>query len=110
MSHLEKELELIGSEAPDELQINTVMQQPHNKTQKNPNQPATTAKSHVTIETSAVNSKTKKTTAKSRQIVPAITIRKIVVNQTLTPNFLTIPTQAKQIIKKQKIWTCLPTL
>ena len=36
VSHLEKEFELNGLEAPDKLQIKTVTQQPHKKTQKKP--------------------------------------------------------------------------
>ena len=39
MSHLERELELNGLEAPDEMQLNTVMQQ---DTQQNPEKPKPT--------------------------------------------------------------------
>ena len=57
VSNLERELELNGLEAPDEIQLNTVIQQDtHNKTRESPNQRATIAKSQVTIEINAVNS------------------------------------------------------
>ena len=53
VSHLERDLELNGLEAPDKLQINTMLQQVR---QENPeNQLFTTAKSQVTTETSTVN-------------------------------------------------------
>ena len=58
VSHLERELELNGLEAPDELPINSVTQQPP---QQNPNKPkqtykrATIVKNQVTIKISAVN-------------------------------------------------------
>ena len=55
MSHLERQLELNGLEAPDEMQINTVMQQATQQNPENPNQLATISKSQVKIETSAVS-------------------------------------------------------
>ena len=60
----DRELELNGLEAPDELQINTVSQQATRQTQKNANKIATTAKNQVTIETTAVNSNEKKPSMK----------------------------------------------
>ena len=65
VSHLERELELNGLEAPDEMQLNTVMQQATQQNSENPNQHATNAKSQVTIEINAVNSGEKKTKPKS---------------------------------------------
>ena len=44
VSHLERELELIGLEAPDEMPINTVTQEPHSKAPINPDQRATIVK------------------------------------------------------------------
>ena len=61
VSHPERELEMNGSEAPDELQMNTVTQQASQQNPENPNQLVNTGKSQVTIETSAVNSNPKKT-------------------------------------------------
>ena len=85
VSYLEKELELNGFEAPDELQVNTLTQKATQQTPKNPNQLATTAKSPVTIKTSAVNSNEKKTTPETTRIVLTITTVKILVKRTLTP-------------------------
>ena len=85
LSHLEGELELNGLEAPDELQINTLTQQATQKTQKIPNQLATTAKNQVTIETSAVNSNKKKTKPEITPIVLTITTIILVLKQTPTP-------------------------
>ena len=65
VSHLERELELNGLEAPDEMQLNTVMQQ---DTQQNPEKPKPTChhcKSLATIEINAVNSNERKTTPKT---------------------------------------------
>ena len=64
VSHLKKELELKGLEAPDELQMNTVTKQ---ATQRNPEKPKPTchhcknAENQLTIKTTAVNSYEKKT-------------------------------------------------
>ena len=52
VSHLERELELNGLEAPDEIPINTVTQQAHSKTPTSPNQRATIVKNEVTIKLS----------------------------------------------------------
>ena len=87
VSHLERELELNGLEAPDEMQLNTVMQQYTQQNSENPNQHATIAKSQVTIEISTVNSNERKTKSKTIQIVLQITKTTMVVpKQTLTPN------------------------
>ena len=72
VSYLERELELNGLEAPDELQIIAVTQQATQQNQKHPNQLATTAKCKVNIETSAVNSNQKETKPKATRMVPAI--------------------------------------
>ena len=86
VSHPERELELNGLEAPDEMQLNTVMQQDTQQTLKSPNQHATIAKSQVTIEISAVNTNERKTKSKTIQIVLQITKTTMVVpKQTLTP-------------------------
>ena len=101
MSHLERELELNGLEAPDEMKLNTVTQQ---TTQQNSEKPKPTChhcKSQVTIETSAVNSNEKKTKPEITWVVLIITM--LVVTRTLTRttrNFLTIPAQTIRIIKK----------
>ena len=102
VSHLERELKMNGLETPDQLQMNTVTQQATQQNPENPNQLATIGKSQVTIETSAVNSNEKKTQPKLTRIVLTITSIKIVFKQTLTPTieFLIIPTQTIQIIKK----------
>ena len=73
VSHLERELELNGLEAPDEMQINTVMQQDTRQNSEKPNQRATIAKSQATIEINAVNSNEEKTKPKTIQIVPQLT-------------------------------------
>ena len=49
-THLEKEIELNGLEAPDELQVNTVSQQPTNTNADRPNQRATTVKNKAIIK------------------------------------------------------------
>ena len=69
VSHLERELELNGLEAPDEIRLNTVMQQ---DTQQNSEKPKPTChhcKNQVTIEISAVYSNERKTNSKIIQIV-----------------------------------------
>ena len=102
VSHLEKKLELKDLEALFELQINTVTQQATQQNQKNPYQLATTAKSQVTIEFSAINSTEEKTKPKiTRKVMTITTTIIIVVKQTVTPtiNLQTKPTQTIQIIK-----------
>ena len=95
---------MIDLEATDELQINTVMQQATQQIPKNPNQPATTAKIQVTIETSAVNSNEKKTKPKTTRIVPPISTILIVVRQIRTPTIKirTIPMQTIHLIEKTR--------
>ena len=87
VTHLERELELNGLEAPDEMQLNTVMHnKAHNTIPKSLNQLATIAKSQVTIEINAVNSNERKTKVKTIQIVLQITKTTMVVpKQTPTP-------------------------
>ena len=99
VSHLERELELKGLEAPDEMPINTVTPQAHSKTLKSPNQRATIAKNQVTIKISAVNSNEKKTKPEVIRTVPTKTM--VELKQTLTPTkkFQTIPKQTMDIIK-----------
>ena len=83
VSHLERELELNGLEAPDEMPINTVTQQ---APQQNSNKPRPTChhcKDQVTIKLSAVNSNERKNKRKIIQIVPITTME--VPKQTLTP-------------------------
>ena len=75
MSHLRRELELNGLEAPHKMQRNTVTQQAnklHNKTLKIPNHFATITNSQVTIDISAVNSNESKTNSEITRIVPEI--------------------------------------
>ena len=101
VSHLERELELNGLEAPDEIQLNTVIQQ---DTQQNSGKPKPTChhcKSQVTIETNAVNSNERKTKREITQIVPPTTME--VPKQTLTPTITKLQTMPKatiQIIKE----------
>ena len=103
VSHLERELELNGLEAPDEMQLNTVMQQ---DTQRNSEKPKPTChhcKSQVTIGISVVNSNERKTQPKITRIVPQITkTTRVMPKRTLA---LTIKHQSeirrtKQIIKE----------
>ena len=102
VSHLERELDLNGLEATDELQINTVTQQATHQNSEKTNHLANFARSHVTIETSAVNSNEKKTKPEITRLVLKIATTIIVFKQTLTPaiNFSTIPTQTTRRIKK----------
>ena len=91
VSHLERELELNGLEAPDEMPINTVTQQ---APQQNSNKPRPTChlcKNQVTIKLSAVNSNERKNKHEIIQIVPVTTMQ--VPERTLTPtaNLQTIP-------------------
>ena len=102
VSHLQRELELNGFEAPDELQTKTVTQQ---ATQQNSGKPKPTChycKTQITAEISAVNSNEKKTKPKTTRIVLTIAITITVVTRTLTPinEILTKPTQTIQIFKK----------
>ena len=103
VSHLERELELNGLEAPDEMQLNSVMQQDAQKTLKSPNQHAIIAKSQVTIEINAVNSNERKTKSRTIQIVLQITKTTMVVpKQTLTPTtkYQSQTRRTTQIIKE----------
>ena len=100
VSHLERELELNGLEPPDEMTINTVMQQ---APQKNPEKPKPTchhSKIQVTIKISAVNSNEKKTKTEIIRIVPTITV--VVPKQALTQTIRsqTIPKRKLPIIKE----------
>ena len=101
MSHLEKELELSGLEAPDEMPINTVTQQAPQQNLNSPNQRAIIVKNQVTIKISAVNSNERKTKREIIQIVPTTTMK--VPKQTLTPRttkLQAIPKETIQIIKE----------
>ena len=92
VSHLERELELNGLEAPDEMHINTVTQQAPQQTLKSPDQPATIVKNQVSSKISAVNSNERKTKREIIQIVPTTTME--VLKQILIPtrtNLQTIP-------------------
>ena len=103
VSHLEKELELNGLEAPDEIQLNTVIQQDTQQNSGNPNQLATIAKSQVTIEINVVNSNARKTKSKAILIVLQITKTTMVVpKQTPTPTtkFQSQTRWTMQIIKE----------
>ena len=101
VSHLERELELNGLEAPDEIQLNTVIQE---NTQQNSGKPKPTChhcKSQVTFEINAVNSNERKTKREIIQIVPPTTMD--VPKQTLFPTITKLKTMPKttiQIIKE----------
>ena len=104
VSHLERELELNGLEAPDEMQINTVMQQ---DTRQNFEKPKPTChhckKPKATIEINAVNSNERKTKPKTIQIVPQTTKTTMVVpKQTPTPTtkYQSQTRRTTQIIKE----------
>ena len=81
VSHLEKDLEVKGLEARDELQLNTVMQ---HDTKPNNEKPKLTChhcqKSDITIVHIAINSEDRKTMMKARKPVLALTKILIVVN------------------------------
>ena len=94
VSHLERELELNGLEAPDEMPINTVTHKPHSKTLISPDQRATIVKNQVTIKTSVVNSNERKTKPEITQLVPTTTME--APKQTLTP----ITTKLQPITKE----------
>ena len=96
VSHLEKELELNGLEAPDEMPINTVTQQAHSKTLISPDQHATIVKNQVTIKISAVNPTERKTKRETTQIVPTTTM--VVPKQILTPTTTKLQTKPKEAI------------
>ena len=103
VSHLERELELIVLEAPDDMQINTVMQQPSQQISEKSKPTASIAKNQATIGINAVNSNEKKTKSAITRVVPKIIIITIVVlKQTVTPTikFQTIRTRTKQIINE----------
>ena len=93
VSHLERELELNGLEAPDETPMNTVTQQ---APQQNPDQRATIVKNQVTIQTKVVNSNEKKTKHEITQRVPTTTME--APKNTLTPT-----TTKSQTIPKETI-------
>ena len=104
VSHLERELELNGLEAPGEMPINTVTQQ---APQQNSNKPRPTChqcKNQVTIKISAVNSNERKTKREIIQIVSTTTME--VPKQTLTPTtttkLQTIPKETIYIITETK--------
>ena len=103
VSHLERDLEMNGLEAPDELQINSVTQQATQQNSEKPKPTCQHCKIQVTIETNAVNSNETKTKPEITRIVPTIATI-IVVKQTPNPtiNFSTIPPQTIQIIKKDR--------
>ena len=83
VSHLERELELNGLEAPDEMPINTVTQQAPQQNTKRPHQRTTIVKNQVTLKTSVVNSNERKAKPEITQIVPTTTME--APKQTLTP-------------------------
>ena len=91
VSHLERELELNGLEAPDEIPKNTVTPQAPEENSDKPKPTGHRCKNHVTIKISAVNSNERKTKPEIKQIVPTITM--VVPKQTVTPTikFQTIP-------------------
>ena len=102
VSPLERELELDGLEASDEMPINTVTQQ---APQQNSNKPKPTChhcKNQVNIKISAVNSNEKKTKPEIIRIVPTKTM--VVPKQILTPTtkLQTIPKQTIKLIKETK--------
>ena len=85
VSHLEKELELNGLEARDEVQINTVTQQ---ATQQNPEQPKRTChhcKKPGLCRNQSLQHKRERDQAEITRIVLKITTILKVVKQTLTP-------------------------
>ena len=102
VSHLERELELNGLEAPDEIPINTVMQQAPQQNSDKPKPTCHIVKNQVTIKIRAFNSNERKTNPETMRIVPAITM--VVPKQTLTPTtkLQTIPEQKIQRIKETK--------
>ena len=74
VSHLERELQLNGLEAPDEMPINTVTQQPPQQKSNKPRPTCHHCKNQVTIKISAVNSNERKTKQEIIQIVPTTTM------------------------------------
>ena len=103
VSHLERELELNGLEAPDEMQLNTVMQQDAQQNSEKPKPTCHHCKSQATIEISAVNSNERKTKSKTIQIVLQITKTTMVApKQTLTPTtkYQSQTRRTMQIIKE----------
>ena len=103
LSHLERELQLNGLEAPDDLQINTASQQ---ATQQNSGKLKPTCHhcrkpGHYWNQSRQL--KREKAQREIRRAVPTIATKiMLMVKQTLTPTkkFPTIPTQTIQIIKK----------
>ena len=100
VSHLEKELELNGSEAADKMPKNTVTQQASQRNSEKPKPTCHHCKIQVTIKISAVNSNDQKTKPEIIRIVPTITM--VVPKQTPTPTikFQTIPKRTIQIIRE----------
>ena len=74
VSHLERELELNGLEAPDEMSITTVTQQAPQQNSDKPDQRATIVKNQANVKTNAVNSNERKTKRELIQIVPTTTM------------------------------------
>ena len=96
VSHLEKDLELNGLEAPDEMPINTVTQQ---ASQQNSNKPRPTCqivKNQVNVKISVVNTNERKTKHEITQIVPTTTME--TPKQTLTPTPIKLQTIPKETI------------
>ena len=83
VSHRERELELNGLEAPDELPINTVTQQAPEQNSDKPKATCHHCKKPGHYKISAVNSNERKTKPEIIRIVPTITM--VVPKQTLTP-------------------------
>ena len=75
---------------------------PHTKTQKSPNQLATTAKNQVIIAISAVDSNENKTKPERTRIVPPITTVKVAKTLAPTKKLLRIPMQTIQIFKRKE--------
>ena len=94
VSHLERELELNGLEAPDEMQLNTVMQQDAQQNSEKPKPTCHHCKNQVTIKISVVNSNERKTKHEIIQIVPTTTME--VPKQTLTPTTTKLQTIPKE--------------
>ena len=70
VSHLERELELVGLAAPDEMPINIVTQQAPQQNSEKPKPTCHHCKKQATIRISAVNSNEKKTKPEIIGIVP----------------------------------------
>ena len=77
MSRLERELELNGLEAPDEIPINTMTQKAPQQKSNKPRPTCHHCKNQATIKISAINSNERKTKRKIIQIVPTITTMEV---------------------------------